>query len=205
MEQTGSTLREEEVSRLVDEARRGNEASFARLVKLFERTVFNLAFRMTDNHADASDLTQEIFVKLYRSLGKFRGESRFSTWLYALAANHCRSGLRRLRRIGFFERRSLDAGSPGAMDARPPPEPADPGDPPSRTLERRELEARIGGVIARLPAELKTTLILRDMQGLSYEEVAEALGCSIGTVKSRLWRARFRVKEELGGENGHAV
>jgi RNA polymerase sigma-70 factor (ECF subfamily) len=204
MEKTESAWREDEIARLVESARRGDETAFARLVRLFEGPLFNLAFRMTNNREDASDLTQEIFVKLHRSLGKFRGEARFSTWLYALAANHCRSGLRRLRRIGFFEARSLDAGF-GTADAPAPVEPADPGDAPSRMLERREMEERIGAVVAQLPGELKAALILRDMQGLSYEDVAAALGCSIGTVKSRLWRARFRVKEALGGKGTHAV
>jgi RNA polymerase sigma-70 factor (ECF subfamily) len=124
--------------------------------------------------------------------------------LYALAANHCRSGLRRIRRIGFFESRSLDEPR-DEDDARPRMDPPSPEDPPSKHLERQEMKARIGAVVAALPEELKTVLILRDIQGLSYEEVAETLHCSMGTVKSRLWRARFRVKDALGGKDSHAL
>ena len=189
---------EEHVVRLVQESRGGSMDAFDELIRLFEGRVYNLAFRMVNNREDAGDLTQEIFVKLHRSLGKFRGQSRFSTWLYAVAANHCRTGLRKLRRIGFFESRSLDAPLDAAAgDARHALEPVDPGASPATALERRELGERIGAVVAGLPEELRTVLVLRDMQGLEYAEIARVLDCSLGTVKSRLWRARFRVKEGL--------
>lgn len=204
MDQDEAGIPEEDIIRLVAEARDGKLGAFDQLVRLFQGRIFNLAFRMTNNHADAGDLTQEIFVKLFRSLGKFRHEARFSTWLYSLAANHCRSGMRKIRRIGFFESRSLDE-TRDTDDARPRLDPPSPEDPPSRHLERRELEGRIGAAVASLPDDLKATLILRDIEGLSYEEIAAALACSVGTVKSRLWRARFRVKDALGGEISHAL
>ena len=199
MEGKATEAPEEHIARLVKEAGAGSMAAFDELIRLFQDRIYNLAFRMVNNHEDASDLTQEIFVKLHRSLGKFRGQSRFSTWLYAVAANHCRSGLRKLRRIDFFESRSLDEprDETNGGDARHAIEPADPGVSPATALEHRELGERIGAVVAGLPEKLRTVLVLRDMQGLEYEEIACVLDCSLGTVKTRLWRARFRVKDKL--------
>jgi RNA polymerase sigma-70 factor (ECF subfamily) len=198
MDERATESSEEVVARLVKEARSGSMEAFDELIRLFQDRIYNLAYRMVNNHADASDLTQEIFVKLHRSLGKFRGQSRFSTWLHAVAANHCRTGLRKSRRIGFHESRSLDEPlDPGEGDARRAIEPQDPGATPATALEHRELGERIGAVVAALPEDLRAVLVLRDVQGLEYEEIARALGCELGTVKSRLWRARFRVKDEL--------
>ncbi|MEI6211485.1 MAG: sigma-70 family RNA polymerase sigma factor [bacterium] len=206
MEQTATEAPEEHVARLVEAARAGSMAAFDELIRLFQTRIFNLAYRMVNNREDAGDLTQEIFVKLYRSLNKFRGQSRFSTWLYAVAANHCRSGLRKSRRIGFFESRSLDEPLDAAEgDARHAVEPVDPGASPATSLEHRELGARIGAVVAGLPEDLRSVLVLRDMQGLEYEELARVLNCSLGTVKSRLWRARFRVKEALERKQADAL
>jgi RNA polymerase sigma-70 factor (ECF subfamily) len=206
MEETATEAPEEHVARLVEEAKGGSMAAFDELIRLFQTRIFNLAYRMVNNREDAGDLTQEIFVKLYRSLDKFRGQSRFSTWLYAVAANHCRSGLRKSRRIGFFESRSLDEPLDAAEnDARHALEPVDPGASPATSLEHRELGERIGAVVAGLPEELRAVLVLRDMQGLEYEELARVLDCSLGTVKSRLWRARFRVKNELERKQADAL
>jgi len=206
MEEIATEAPEEHVARLVQEAKDGSMAAFDELIRLFQTRIFNLAYRMVNNREDAGDLTQEIFVKLYRSLNKFRGQSRFSTWLYAVAANHCRSGLRKSRRIGFFESRSLDEPLDAAEgDARHAVEPVDPGASPALSLEHRELGERIGAVVAGLPEELRSVLVLRDMQGLEYEELARVLNCSLGTVKSRLWRARFRVKDELERKQADAL
>ena len=189
---------EAEVEGLAERAKEGEAAAFDQLVRLLGTPMFNLAYRMVNNRADADDLTQEIFVKLHRSIRQFRGESKFSTWLYALAANTCRSGLRRLRRTAEMEVVRLD--DDGAADAPKPREPADPADPPGRGLERREVREQVEAAMAELPDEFRMTIVLRDLQGLSYEEIADALRCSVGTVKSRLARARFRVKEQLTRE-----
>ncbi len=206
MEEKATEAPEEHVARLVQEARGGSMDAFDELIRLFQGRIYNLAFRMVHNREDASDLTQEIFVKFHRSLGKFRGQSRFSTWLYAVAANHCRTGLRKSRRIGFFESRSLDEPLDAAEgDARHAIDPVDPGASPATALEHRELGDRIGAVVAGLPEDLRTVLVLRDMQGLDYEEIARVLDCELGTVKSRLWRARFRVKDGLEQKKSDAM
>ena len=174
-------------------------AAFDELVRTFQGPIFNLAFRMVNNREDADDLTQEVFVKVYRAIQSFRGESKFSTWLYALAANACRSRLRRLRRIAFFEFRSLNAAA-DPRDGAGVPEPADPGDPPPKALERNEVQEVIGRAVAELPEEFRTVVVMRDMQGLSYEDIAAALRCSGGTVKSRLARGRERLRAKLKRE-----
>ena len=170
--------------------------AFDTLVRVFQRPMFNLAYRMVNNREDATDLTQEIFVKMYRSVGKFRGASKFSTWLYSLATNTCRSGLRRLRRISDREVMRLDAEEETEQGVRKY-DPADTGDLPDRRIERKETLRLIQEAIAGLADDFRTVLVLRDMQGLTYDDIAVTLGCSIGTVKSRLSRARIKVKDKL--------
>lgn len=186
-----------DVEALVRAAQNGCSVSFDRLVNAFSGPIYNLACRMTGNVTEAEELTQEVFVKLYRVIGKYGGQSKFSTWLFALAINHCRSGLRKIRRIAGRECVRLDQSNDGT---RPPPETVDPGVRPDDALMRREVREQIETAIAGLPRDFRVVIVLRDLQGLAYEEVAAALGCSVGTVKSRLARARLRVKTRLIGE-----
>jgi len=182
-----------DVDDLVRAAQAGDRGAFTQLVNVFSGPMYNLAYRMAGNADDAADLTQEIFVKLYRSIGQFRYRSKFSTWLCSLAANTCRSGMRKLGRRRDRERLCLDDDA-GDGNLR---EPMDPGDQPDRSMERREKQATIERAIAALPEAFRTIIILRDVQGMAYEEIAEALSCSIGTVKSRLARARMRARDQL--------
>ena len=187
---------EARVNELVRQAQEGDMEAFDELVRTYQSPIFNLAYRMVNQHEDANDLTQEIFVKAYRAIGKFRGGSKFSTWLYALALNTCRSRRQRLNRIGFFESVSLDdRGDP--EDGPVNRDLADTGDVPHRAAEKKETGEIVGRAIASLPDEFRGIIIMRDMQGLSYEEIAEATGCTVGTVKSRLWRARTKVRDIL--------
>jgi len=183
-----------DVDDLVRRAQKGDADAFDELVRVFSGPMYNLAYRMAGNAADAGDLTQEIFVKLYRAIGKFGWRSKFSTWLYRLAANTCYSGLRKIRRVASAEVVRLDDDRADDVRSRDTP---DPGDLPSRRLERRELRHQIEGAIAVLPEDFREVIVLRDLQGLTYEEIAESIGGAVGTVKSRLARARTRVKERL--------
>jgi len=183
-----------DVDALVERAQGGDADAFEELVRVFSKPMYNLAYRMTGNAADAGDLTQEIFVKLFKTIKSFGRRSRFSTWFYRLAANTCCSGLRRIRRVASAEVVRLDDNR--STECRPREMP-DPGDLPNRMLERKELSRRIQDTMATLPEDFRIVIVLRDLQGLTYEEVAESVGCSIGTVKSRLARARMRVKERL--------
>jgi RNA polymerase sigma-70 factor (ECF subfamily) len=179
---------------LVRRAQAGDREAFTALVQAYSGPMYNLAFRMVGNADDAADLAQEIFVKLYRSIGRFRGNARFSTWLYALAANTCRSGLRKLRRRR--EREVLPLGNSDGEESRPL-DTADPAARPDRQAQRRETRRAVETAIAGLPDEFREVITLRDLQGLAYEEIAQAVDCSIGTVKSRLARARMKVRETL--------
>jgi RNA polymerase sigma-70 factor (ECF subfamily) len=199
------TVEDEEVRREADEQatngeelvrrfRDGDAGAFDDLVREYQDTVFSVAYRMVNDREDAADLAQEVFVKVYRNLAKFRGDSKFSTWLYAIAMNTCRSGLRRTRRLRAVEGRSIDAmgGDEGrAMD------PVDPDASPTAMLERREVRERVEQSVAELQPEFREVMVMRDIQGLSYDEIATALECSLGTVKSRLCRARMAVREKL--------
>jgi RNA polymerase sigma-70 factor (ECF subfamily) len=182
-----------DVDSLVRAAQAGDRVAFTQLVQVFTRPMYNLAYRMAGNADDAADLTQEIFVKLYRAIGQFRYRSKFSTWLCSLGANTCRSGMRKLGRRRDRELLCLDDDSGDGVLR----EAADPGDRPDREMERRETQATIERAIGQLPEAFRTVIILRDLQGMAYDEIAEVVGCSMGTVKSRLARARMRVRDRL--------
>ncbi len=190
---------EARVNDLVRQAQEGSMEAVDELVRTYQTPIFNLAYRMVNQHEEAGDLTQEVFVKAYRAIRKFKGDSRFSTWLYALAINTCRSRRQRLRRIGFFEAVSLDQrGDP--EDGPTSREPADAGERPDEVAQKHETRDIVERAVAALPEEFREVMVMRDIQGLSYEEIARATGCSEGTVKSRLWRARSRVRDELRRE-----
>ncbi len=182
------------VDKLVGRAREGTQTAFDDLVRLFQRPVFNLALRMLNNYEAAQDAAQETFVKAFRALGKFNGASLFSTWLFAIAANTCRNQRQVASRKSFFEpyRENGDEDGRGPKDLM-----VDPAPGPDTRLERDETRQAVQSAIAGLEEEFATAIILRDVQDMSYEEIAETLGCSMGTVKSRISRARWMVKEQL--------
>jgi RNA polymerase sigma-70 factor (ECF subfamily) len=188
---------EARVNGIVRQAQEGSMQAVDELVRTYQTPIFNLAYRMVNQHEEACDLTQEIFIKVYRAIRSFKGDSRFSTWLHALAINTCRSRRKRLQRIGFFEAVSLDEERDGRENGPAGREPVDTADRPNQALEKSETRELVGRAIATLPQEFREVLVMRDIQGLSYEEIALATGCQAGTVKSRLWRARAKVKDEL--------
>lgn len=175
---------------LVGRVRSGDVDAFEVLVRRYERRIYNLALRYSGDPEDARDLTQEAFIRAYQALASFRGEASFPTWLYRIATNVCFDELRRRRhrpeatldeplatRDGETERQVAD-GQPG----------------PSQRLEQKELGEIIQREIAALSEEYRAVVILRDLQDLAYEEIAEVLGISLGTVKSRLHRARAALR-----------
>ena len=180
----------------VRRAQQGDRQAFDALVTTFSGRMFNLAYRMTGNREDAADLTQEIFVKLFRSIEKFAWRSSFSTWLYALAANTCRSGLRRLQRVSKVEVVQLDA-SDAADETYRSRESVDEGPGPVEQVAKAEVMGRVHKAIEALDEDFRMVIVLRDIQGLSYEEITAVLGCSMGTLKSRLARARLKVRDRL--------
>jgi RNA polymerase sigma-70 factor (ECF subfamily) len=170
----------------------GDSSAFEELASRYQNTILNMAYRLLGNRTDAADVCQEVFVLLLRKLGSFRGEAKFSTWLYRVSLNACHDHARRLRRhVSLSE-------SPG--DDLPEMEQrlADDGlDSPELSLERAEIQNVVQDAITRLPYKFKEVIYLHDISGYNYKEVAEILDISLGTVKSRLNRARTRLAEEL--------
>jgi RNA polymerase sigma-70 factor (ECF subfamily) len=179
---------------LVARARGGDRGAFDELVLRHEDRVFNMAFRMLGNADDALDLAQEVFLSAYRALGSFEGKALFSTWLYRVTVNRCRDEMRRRATVKHTRPLPLSA-------ARDGDDPA--GDPPARAASPadaaavRESHALVAAAVAALPDDAREALVLRDVEGLSYEEIAEILGVPVGTVRSRLHRARAIVRERL--------
>jgi RNA polymerase sigma-70 factor (ECF subfamily) len=172
----------------------GDSAAFEELVGRYESVIMNMAYRLLGNRSDAADVCQEVFVLLMRKLGSFRGEAKFSTWLYRVSLNACHDYARRLRRhVSISE-------SPG--DDLPDIEQRladDAFDSPEASMERAEIQKVVREAIARLPYKFKEVIYLHDINGYNYKEVAQILEISLGTVKSRLNRARGRLAKELSG------
>jgi RNA polymerase sigma-70 factor (ECF subfamily) len=170
---------------LVARLRRGDRRAFEDLVIAYQHRVFGVAVRMLGNRAEAEEIAQETFLRAHRALPEFRGEARLGTWLYAIASRLC------LNRLASPDRR-LARGDDDALAAAPSHEPD-----AAAALERSELDAAVRDAIAALPEERRIVVILRDLEGLSYEEIAEVLALEPGTVRSRLHRARMDLKAKL--------
>jgi RNA polymerase sigma-70 factor (ECF subfamily) len=160
----------------------GDSAAFGTLVERHERRVYNLAYRMLGRPEDAADATQEVFLICLRKLGGFRGRSAFTTWLHRVAVNVCFESLRkRTREV------------PAGEEVEPPPGPDH--------AETSAAAVDVHRALQNVPEEFRTVLILHDVQGVPYEEIAETLGTPIGTVKSRLHRGRVALARVLRGEH----
>ena len=183
----------EDEARLVRDIRAGDGDAFETLVREHQTRVYNLALRMMGNPEDALDISQETFLKAWRTLGKFRGDCSLGTWLHRIAANLCIDQMRKNKRRQQDKLVSLD--DPGE-DGRAMELPDLSGDPQA-ALERAEGRRAVWECMEELPREQKLILILRDVNGLSYEEIGEALALELGTVKSRIFRARARLANLL--------
>lgn len=172
---------------LVDRARRGDGEAFGELVLKYQHRIVNFARALVAETADAEDVAQEAFLRAYRALGQFRGQSTFKTWLYQIAANTARThaGRRRARR-----EQQPDAAADSGQDWASV---ESAGSVESSVIDRD----RIDRALATLPIELRETIVLRDVEGLEYREIAVALDIPIGTVESRIFRARQRLRELL--------
>lgn len=177
---------------LVRRCLEGELSSFDELMQRYGQKVYSLAFHMLGNPDDAADLAQEAFLKVYRALPVFRGEALFSTWLFRIVTNTCLDGRRRAKkRLPVI---SLSQ-STGTGESRLPLEIPDNTNDPQNTYLEHELQEEIQELLRKLPAAQRLVLVMRDLEGYSYEEIAAALGISLGTVKSRLNRARLRLRE----------
>ena len=175
---------------LVLAARRGDDAAFEELVRQYEKKIYHLALRMCGSGEDAMEVAQEAFLAAWRGLKLFRGESSFSTWLYRLTTNAAIDFLRRERRRGWGEQASLND-EEGVID------PPDPGPSPQERTERQELREALARGLETLSPEHRQVLLLRELEGMRYEEIARALNLDLGTVKSRIARAREKLRRTL--------
>ena len=183
---------------LIAASQNGDAAALEALVRTHQDRVYGFAVRMCRNVEDAKDILQETFLGVIRSIREFREESKFSTWLYRIASNACLKKRRRGVHDPTPEKElSLDDLMPRPDSEGRKPEIADWSDNAERALLRGELSARMEAAIDKLPKDYKIVLVLRDVEGLSAEETAQAVGLSVPAVKSRLHRARVFVRREL--------
>jgi RNA polymerase sigma-70 factor (ECF subfamily) len=178
---------------LVERVQRGDKAAFDLLVSKYQRKIFRLLSRLIRDAAEVEDVAQEAFIKAYRALPGFRGDSAFYTWLYRIAINTAKNHL------VSQGRRAPTSTETEIEDA----ETFDDGEhlrdlnTPDAMLLSRQVADAVNRAIERLPEDLRTAVVLRELEGLSYEEIAETMNCPIGTVRSRIFRAREAIAEEL--------
>ena len=180
--------------KLVEEVLAGNVERFYELVKPCERLVYLAAQEILQNEADAEEVAQEAVLKSFRNLRLFRGESKFSTWLYRITVNEARMRLRKRREVSLDE---LMAEDDAQETTYAPLQLADWREIPGQALEQRELQEQLATAVASLPDKYREVLILRDINGLSIAETAEALTLSLPNVKTRLLRARLMLRDSF--------
>jgi RNA polymerase sigma-70 factor (ECF subfamily) len=190
---------ESESIRLVRAFLEDDKNAFDQLILLRKRMVFNLCFRFLGNYEDADDCAQEVFLKVYRSLKKFRFESNFTTWLYRITVNTCKNKLNSLDYRLRFKKMRINNNKPKEEDSPQSVEIGDETYSPDSSLKRKEISQLIQEAVNKLPAPQKMVVVLRDMEGRSYEEIVEFTGFKLGTVKSKLSRARQELRETLRG------
>lgn len=177
---------------LVDFARKGDQGAFSELVRRHHNRIFQMVCALVANREDADDLTQEVFLKAYRSFHRFQGQSQFYTWIYRIGVNCCLDWIKvqkRQRNVGKVKEWWDQCEESQALFGQP--------ERPDMQVARREFHETLEEALALLMPEYRTALVMRELNGLSYEEIASSLGCSVGTVKSRLFRARSQLKERL--------
>lgn len=200
MERRGQSGPDEDMG-IVASVRKGDVDQFERLVVKYQKMAFNIAYRMTGSYEDAGDVVQDAFVSAYRNLHAFRGMSRFSTWLCSIVINRSKNRMQQMRTAQHHEQYSLD--DPVETDNGPMSRDISSGETSvAEKLEKEDVRKRVQDCIGRLETEFREAIVLRDIQGFSYEEMAGMLGIAEGTVKSRLFRARDALKDCLKGVMG---
>ncbi|HEY5760201.1 MAG TPA: RNA polymerase sigma factor RpoE [Steroidobacter sp.] len=189
---TDPTTADDTDQELVRRVQAGDQTAFNLLVLKYQHRVLKLVGRFVNDAAEAEDVAQEAFLKAYRALASFRGDSAFYTWLYRIAINTAKNALvsQRRRPVDF----DLDLQDPDQYDRHAKLKEAD---TPEGVLLTDEIRAVVEEAMAELPEDLRTAIVLRELEGLSYEEIAEAMDCPVGTVRSRIFRAREAIDKKL--------
>ena len=194
----GRKIPVEEEKNWIESFLSGEKKAFDNIVMKYQDRVFNLCYRFLGDYEEAEECAQEVFIKVYNSLRKFKFRSSFSTWLYRITVNMCKNRLKTLKQQRERSRFSLD--DPLSLqNGNLEREVGDESLAPLTLIQRKEKERIIQEAINSLPPEFKTLIILRDIDGLSYEEITGITGLKMGTVKSRIARAREKLKEKLRG------
>jgi len=187
---------DESERRLIERLRDRDERAFLELVQLYQGRVYKLVFRMVGRRDEAEDLAQEVFITVLKSIHTFRGDSKFSTWLYRIAANHTKNRMKYLQRRAYKATSELDDAAEGAI-AQSSGAIGPEGRTPESTLAGAQLDRAVQAAIAELDEDHREIVVLRDMEELSYEEIVEITGLAEGTVKSRLHRARVALRDHV--------
>jgi RNA polymerase sigma-70 factor (ECF subfamily) len=175
---------------LVARAQRGDADSFNRLVLRWERPVYALAYRVLGRPEDARDVCQEAFLRAFRALPRFKGEAKFSSWLYRIALNLCHDWMRRQRRAPVSQMpEGVDQGELAAEQG--------PSESVETLVARRELSAVVEAAMARLPEEQRTAIVLKEYHGMTFQEIADLQGCPLSTVKTRLYQGLAVLRRQL--------
>jgi len=184
----------EEDSALVAGLRSGEECAYETLIQRFEKPVYSLVSRLVDDPADAADVAQEVFLKVFRKVSGFRSESSLKTWIYRIAVNEARN-----QRRWFVRHRAKEIGlEPAESDAQGPQDwLSDPGRSPYQTALDQETHELIESALKKVSPNYRAAVVLREVEGLSYEEISEVLEVSLGTVKSRILRGRESLRKHL--------
>ena len=192
-------VRSQEEAAIVAELKAGSEAAYAWLIGEFQQPVYGLVYRMLNDPSDAADTTQDVFLKVFRGMKQFHGESSLKTWIYRIAlhesANRRRWWFRHKARETSIE--PVDPEYAGAGESSMQEALTDHGESPFENVAHHEVQARVEEELKKVPEPYRTTLILRDLEEMSYEEITEVLEISLGTVKSRLTRGREALRQRL--------
>jgi RNA polymerase sigma-70 factor, ECF subfamily len=185
-------IQDDSDQQLVLRVQAGDKSAFDLLVRKYQHRVLKLVSRFVSDAAEAEDVAQEAFIKAYRALASFRGDSAFYTWLYRIAINTAKNTLvsNRRRPVDF----DLDLQDPDQYDRHAR---LKEGDTPEGVLLTEEIRSVVERAMEQLPEDLRTAIVLRELEGLSYEEIAEAMDCPVGTVRSRIFRAREAIDKKL--------
>ena len=178
--------------RLVERVQRGDKLAFDLLVLKYQHKIVQLIMRYVRDPAEALDVSQEAFIKAYRALPKFRGDSAFYTWLYRIAVNTAKNYLVAMNRRPIEYNLDLQESDGYELNVRLRNE-----DSPEKIAQRDELQETVQSAIDSLPDELRVAILLREIDGLSYEEIAHAMECPVGTVRSRIFRAREAIDKTI--------
>jgi RNA polymerase sigma-70 factor (ECF subfamily) len=181
---------------VIESCKAGDEKAFAEIVLHSQKKVFNIAYRMLGNLEEAKDLAQEVFISVFESIKDLKEEIKFDAWLTQITLNHCRNRWKYLKRRRYFKSESLDDPIE-TEDGSMPRALVDPSDNPETLYEKKSIQQFIQGGLLKLNEGQRELVVLRDLQGFSYEEMGELLGLPEGTIKSKLHRARMVLKEIL--------